>query len=275
MPVMRLVAPGPSVPRQTPGAAGEAPVDVGHEGGALLVAHDHDLDRGVAQGLDDLEGLLPGDREDALHALRPRGTAPSAPPPAPRLPGRFHTRPGGYPRRYPRTSEATDERGSAPWRSTARHSTRRSPRGCCSAAPSTSQRRSGRRQPLHRRDHRDRRRRRPRGRRRGRRRGPPAPAPAPAAERAAILERAARLVAERAETFARTICLEAGKPMKQARARRPAASTRSPSRPSRRGSLAGEVVPMDAQLGRRRQARRHPPRADRRRRRDLARSTSR
>ena len=42
--------------------------------------------------------------------------------------------------------------------------------------------------------------------------------PASAAERAAILERAARLVSERAETFARTICLEAGKPLKQARA---------------------------------------------------------
>ena len=41
--------------------------------------------------------------------------------------------------------------------------------------------------------------------------------PPPAAERAAVLERAARLVAERGETFARTICLEAGKPMKQAR----------------------------------------------------------
>lgn len=42
--------------------------------------------------------------------------------------------------------------------------------------------------------------------------------PAPAHERAAILDRAARLVSERAESFARTICLEAGKPLKQARA---------------------------------------------------------
>ena len=37
-PVSRLVAPGPRVPRATGGLAGEAAVDLGHEGRALLVA---------------------------------------------------------------------------------------------------------------------------------------------------------------------------------------------------------------------------------------------
>ena len=52
------------------GPAREPPVDVGHERRPLLVAHDHDLDRRAAQRLHDLEGLLPGDGEDALDALR-------------------------------------------------------------------------------------------------------------------------------------------------------------------------------------------------------------
>ena len=58
--------------------------------------------------------------------------------------------------------------------------------------------------------------------------------PAPAADRAAILDRAARLVSERAETFARTICVEAGKPITQARVETQRAWTRSPSRRWRR-----------------------------------------
>jgi acyl-CoA reductase-like NAD-dependent aldehyde dehydrogenase len=70
--------------------------------------------------------------------------------------------------------------------------------------------------------------------------------PAPAAERAAILERAARLVAERAETFARTICLEAGKPLKQARAETARCVDTLTFSAVEARSLAGEVVPMDA-----------------------------
>ena len=70
--------------------------------------------------------------------------------------------------------------------------------------------------------------------------------PAPAAERAAILDRAARLVSERSETFARTICLEAGKPLKQARAETQRCVDTLTFSAVEARSLAGEVVPMDA-----------------------------
>ncbi len=68
----------------------------------------------------------------------------------------------------------------------------------------------------------------------------------PSAERAQVLDRAARLVAERSESFARTICLEAGKPMKQARAEAArCVDTLTFSALEARG-LAGEMVPMEA-----------------------------
>ena len=51
------------------GAAGEAPVDVGHVGPALLVAHRHELDRGVGERLVEVERLLARDPEDVLDAL--------------------------------------------------------------------------------------------------------------------------------------------------------------------------------------------------------------
>ena len=70
--------------------------------------------------------------------------------------------------------------------------------------------------------------------------------PPPAAERAAILERAARLVAERAETFARTICLEAGKPMKQARGEAARCADTLIFSAVEARSLAGDMVPMEA-----------------------------
>ncbi len=68
--------------------------------------------------------------------------------------------------------------------------------------------------------------------------------PAPAAERAEILERAAVRVAERLEDFAQTICLEAGKPITQARgeATRCVDTLRFAAIEAR--SLAGEMVPM-------------------------------
>ena len=66
------------------------------------------------------------------------------------------------------------------------------------------------------------------------------------ADRAAVLERAARLVADRAETFARTICLEAGKPMKQARAETARCIDTLTFSAVEARSLAGEMVPMDA-----------------------------
>jgi acyl-CoA reductase-like NAD-dependent aldehyde dehydrogenase len=70
--------------------------------------------------------------------------------------------------------------------------------------------------------------------------------PPPAAERAAVLERAARLVAERAETFARTICLEAGKPMKQARGEAARCVDTLIFSAVEARSLAGDMVPMEA-----------------------------
>ncbi|MGD9694297.1 MAG: aldehyde dehydrogenase family protein [Thermoleophilia bacterium] len=69
--------------------------------------------------------------------------------------------------------------------------------------------------------------------------------PPPAAERAAVLERAARLVAERAETFARTICLEAGKPLAQARVEAARAVDTLTFSAVEARSLAGEIVPME------------------------------
>src|SRR5262245_1445961 len=71
------------------------------------------------------------------------------------------------------------------------------------------------------------------------------PAPPPA-ERAAVLERAARLIADRAEPLARTIAAEAGKPIRQARgeAARAVDTLTFAAVAARR--LAGEVVPMEA-----------------------------
>jgi len=68
----------------------------------------------------------------------------------------------------------------------------------------------------------------------------------PAVERAEVLERAARLVGERAEGFARTICLEAGKPMKQARAETARCIDTLIFSAVEARTLAGEMLPMDA-----------------------------
>ncbi|WP_217915435.1 aldehyde dehydrogenase family protein [Miltoncostaea marina] len=70
--------------------------------------------------------------------------------------------------------------------------------------------------------------------------------PPPAAERAQVLERAARLVAERADAFARTICLEAGKPLKQARAEVARCVDTLTFAAVEARKVAGEMVPMDA-----------------------------
>ncbi len=52
------------------GLAGEAPVGVGHERGALLVTHRHERDLlGVIQRLAEVQRLLAGDAEDVLGAL--------------------------------------------------------------------------------------------------------------------------------------------------------------------------------------------------------------
>jgi acyl-CoA reductase-like NAD-dependent aldehyde dehydrogenase len=70
--------------------------------------------------------------------------------------------------------------------------------------------------------------------------------PLPAYVRAEILARTADLVADRQEEIARTICDEAGKPIKTARveAERAVSTFRAAATEAR--TLAGEVVPMDA-----------------------------
>lgn len=70
--------------------------------------------------------------------------------------------------------------------------------------------------------------------------------PLPAHERAAILDRTARLVEERAEEIARTISAEAGKPMKAARIEAARAQSTFTMAAVEARKLAGDVVPMDA-----------------------------
>lgn len=70
--------------------------------------------------------------------------------------------------------------------------------------------------------------------------------PLAAHERAEILDRAAHLIAERSEEIARTICAEAGKPMKAARVEASRALSTFTMAAVEARKLAGEVVPMDA-----------------------------
>jgi acyl-CoA reductase-like NAD-dependent aldehyde dehydrogenase len=70
--------------------------------------------------------------------------------------------------------------------------------------------------------------------------------PLPAHERAAILDRVAALLDERADEAARTICAEAGKPMKAARVEAARAASTFTMAAVEARKLAGEVVPMDA-----------------------------
>ena len=69
--------------------------------------------------------------------------------------------------------------------------------------------------------------------------------PPPAVERAEVLERAARLVDERREVFAHTICLEAGKPLVQARAEAARCVDTLTYAAVEARTLAGEVVPFE------------------------------
>jgi acyl-CoA reductase-like NAD-dependent aldehyde dehydrogenase len=71
-------------------------------------------------------------------------------------------------------------------------------------------------------------------------------APLPAHQRAAILDRTARLVEERADEIARTICAEAGKPLKAARVEAARAQSTFTMAAVEARKLAGDVVPMDA-----------------------------
>jgi acyl-CoA reductase-like NAD-dependent aldehyde dehydrogenase len=70
--------------------------------------------------------------------------------------------------------------------------------------------------------------------------------PLPAHARAAILDRTADLVAEHQEEIARTICDEAGKPMKTARVEADRAVSTFRAAAAEARTLSGDVVPMDA-----------------------------
>jgi acyl-CoA reductase-like NAD-dependent aldehyde dehydrogenase len=70
--------------------------------------------------------------------------------------------------------------------------------------------------------------------------------PLPAHERAAILDRVAGLLRERHEDMARTICAEAGKPIKTARIEASRAISTYTFAAVEARKLAGDVVPMDA-----------------------------
>jgi acyl-CoA reductase-like NAD-dependent aldehyde dehydrogenase len=70
--------------------------------------------------------------------------------------------------------------------------------------------------------------------------------PLPAHERAAILDRTARLLEDREDEAARLISSEAGKPMKAARVEAQRASSTFTFAAVEARKLAGEVVPMDA-----------------------------
>jgi acyl-CoA reductase-like NAD-dependent aldehyde dehydrogenase len=68
----------------------------------------------------------------------------------------------------------------------------------------------------------------------------------PAHERAAILDRVAGLLAERQDVVARTICAEAGKPMKAARVEASRAVSTFTMAAVETRKLAGDPLPMDA-----------------------------
>src|SRR5262245_17711740 len=70
--------------------------------------------------------------------------------------------------------------------------------------------------------------------------------PLPAHERAAILDRVAGLLRERQEDMARTICAEAGKPIKTARVEASRAVSTYTFAAVEARKLAGDVVPMSA-----------------------------
>src|SRR3954465_13682412 len=70
--------------------------------------------------------------------------------------------------------------------------------------------------------------------------------PLPAHERAAILDRTAALLRERHEDMARTICAEAGKPIKTARVEASRAVSTYTFAAVEARQLAGDVVPMGA-----------------------------
>ncbi len=69
--------------------------------------------------------------------------------------------------------------------------------------------------------------------------------PPPPAARALVLERASRLVAERADDLARTICAEAGKPIRQARGEVARCADTLLYAAIEARTMAGEMVPLE------------------------------
>ncbi|QTD96668.1 hypothetical protein S1361_04860 [Streptomyces cyanogenus] len=63
---------GPQGGRTHSRPAGEPPVDLRHERGSLLVAHQDVADPGSVERVDEPDVLLTGDPEDVLHALGPQ-----------------------------------------------------------------------------------------------------------------------------------------------------------------------------------------------------------
>ena len=92
--------------------------------------------------------------------------------------------------------------------------------------------------------------------------------PLPRWKRAEVLDRAARLLAERRDEFAEIIAKEAAKPIKTARVEAERAVGTFQFAAAEARKLAGEVVPLDAIASGRGQGRLHDARADRGRRRD-------
>lgn len=70
--------------------------------------------------------------------------------------------------------------------------------------------------------------------------------PRPPVERAQVLERAAGIVAARGERFARTICLEAGKPIRQARGEVARCVDTLVFSAAEARTLSGRTIPLDA-----------------------------
>ena len=65
----QIGGPGPERGQAHAGPAGQPPVDVGHEGGRLLVAGGDEADLAVQQDVQDVDVLLAGEAENDLHAL--------------------------------------------------------------------------------------------------------------------------------------------------------------------------------------------------------------
>ena len=99
--------------------------------------------------------------------------------------------------------------------------------------------------------------------------------PLPAHKRAEILVRVAGYLGRRHEEVAQTISQEAGKPLKAARVEVTRAMSTYTMSAVQARTLAGEMVPMDASQAGVGKLALHAAAADRRRRGDLARSTSR